>query len=579
MNELIMHLLLVHTGPEFPTYLNDCVAQIRCISKISIVVLIDGEYAEKVLPCDGLTVVPLESLPEDQYAKEYIRTSKLDASFRGGFWRAASLRFFYIHTYTRLHGLQDIFHIEYDNLIYQDFTKFLGAFQTRRMWCVLDSPTRCVPSFLYWRDSDAVFDVVLSLLSAAPRGLNDMEALALHTQAYPKAVGLLPIVTRDYAGAHPVFSSASILFGHLFDGAAVGQYVGGVDPRNIPGNTCGFINETAAFRCDRVTLEWRRGDNGLVRPFMNSYPLVNLHIHSKELSRWSSRAAHVVSVPQKIITGEAIQALCDNYCCIRDDFQFNPRFFSEMRKFMNLAADPAPWNNPRLLFCYPHRLGDFRKWLPFLQNRFILVTHNSDENVTDVYADIFDCPLLIVAYVQNKCFAHPKVNPLPIGIANRLWPHGNLEALASVQALDIPKMNLIYFYFNVSTNTAAREQCRAALEAQGLRFGSPVAPADYLRDLASYKYAICPPGNGVDSHRVWECLYLGVTPILLRSAFSSELAAAGFPCVLLDNWSDLDITGLAAAWRPHSAAVAANLDFQTLAARIQSGSPSWLIHE
>jgi len=573
-----MHLLLVHTGPEFPLYLNDCIAQVRCVSNIPIHVLIDAAHVEAVKgTC--VTVVALESLPEDPYTKEYVRTTKLDASFRQGFWRAASLRFFYIHNYARQQGLQDIFHIEYDNMIYQDFTVFLPAFQTRRCWCVIDSPTRCIPSFLYWRNSDAVFDVVLSLLAAAPHGKNDMEVLAHHAQKYPKAVGLLPIVTRDYPNVHPAFSSASILFGHLFDGAAVGQYIGGVDPRNTPGDSHGFINETTAFRCDRVTLEWRRGDDGLVRPFMNGYPLVNLHMHSKDLARWGSRVVQPSLAPQKIITGEAIQAICDRYCGLKEDYEFNPRFFSESHKFINLAVEPMSWDNPRLLFCYAHRLTNFRKWLPYLQNKFILVTHNSDENITAEYTDIFDSPQLIAAYVQNKCIIHPRVYSLPIGIANRLWPHGNLESLNTLFSTGLPtKSRLLYFYFNINTNSAPRSQCKAELEGCGLTFGTSVAPVDYLRSLASYKYAICPPGNGIDSHRIWECLYLGVTPIMIRSTFS-EMLAVSFPCVLLDKWSDLGaaLPTLDAAWKPHCTAM--NLDLQVLALRIQSGSPSWLIHE
>ena len=35
--------------------------------------------------------------------------------------------------------------------------------------------------------------------------------------------------------------------------------------------------------------------------------------------------------------------------------------------------------------------------------------------------------------------------------------------------------------------------------------------------LSYYKFAICPEGNGVDCHRIWECIYLGVVPIIIDS--------------------------------------------------------------
>jgi hypothetical protein len=65
----------------------------------------------------------------------------------------------------------------------------------------------------------------------------------------------------------------------------------------------------------------------------------------------------------------------------------------------------------------------------------------------------------------------------------------------------------------------------------------------YLTTLASYKYAICPPGNGVDCHRIWECLYLGVIPILLHSVFSEQLSKS-FNCIVLKSWDDFDMETL-----------------------------------
>lgn len=286
-----MTLVLFHAGPEFPAYLNDCIRQVRAVSAVPIVVLMEPEHCASVdASVSGLTVVPLDSIPLDYFTCEYLKTTRLDAEWRGGFWRAASLRFFYIHNYAKIHQLRDIFHIEYDNLVYQDFLSLIPAFQTRRMWCVMDAPSRCIPSFVYWRDADAVFDLLLTLLGAGARGENDMTALATHAHKYPQSVGWLPIVPAGN-GAPAPFCEELGRFGALFDGAAVGQYIGGVDPRNQAGDTRGFINETTVFRCDRVRVDWRRGADGLFRPFLNDYPLVNLHIHSKDLRRYISNRA------------------------------------------------------------------------------------------------------------------------------------------------------------------------------------------------------------------------------------------------------------------------------------------------
>ena len=38
-----------------------------------------------------------------------------------------------------------------------------------------------------------------------------------------------------------------------------------------------------------------------------------------------------------------------------------------------------------------------------------------------------------------------------------------------------------------------------------------------MKELSTYKLAISPQGNGIDYHRTWECLYLGVIPIIEKS--------------------------------------------------------------
>jgi hypothetical protein len=61
----------------------------------------------------------------------------------------------------------------------------------------------------------------------------------------------------------------------------------------------------------------------------------------------------------------------------------------------------------------------------------------------------------------------------------------------------------------------------------------------YLADLARHRFSICPRGNGIDTHRFWECQYLGVVPVVERSAHTELWEQQGLPMVLLDDWSDL----------------------------------------
>lgn len=247
-----------------------------------------------------------------------------------------------------------------------------------------------------------------------------------------------------------------------------------------------------------------------------------------------------------MITGERIQELCDIYLGLPEDFRWNPRIRPQATKHKDLASITGLWPNPPTLFCYSHRLPLLIEKLPFFKNPFVLVSHNSDEQITDKYRIIADHPSLIAWYAQNVLFEHPKLHWIPIGIANSMWEHGALSVFE--RPLPAIKSKDIYFYFNTGTNRAGREPCRQEVEQKGLSFGSTLPFQAYIGDLAAHKYAICPPGNGVDCHRFWECFYLGVIPILKRSYFTEQVAKQ-FQCILLDNWSDLSIETLLREYR------------------------------
>jgi len=251
-----------------------------------------------------------------------------------------------------------------------------------------------------------------------------------------------------------------------------------------------------------------------------------------------------------IITGERIQQLCDIYLGFNEDFAFNPFIFQQTNKHYNLNSICEPFNNPKKVFCYSHRIHLLSEKIHLFQNEFILVTHNSDGEIrnTNEVNKILNCDKLLKWYGQNICTEHHKLNFLPIGLANSQWQHGNLALFYNNEFIDWlknsnNKLNNIYFNFNVNTNPNKRQICYDLL-INKLEWLQPIHPVENQKRLATYKFCICPEGNGVDSHRLWECLYLRVVPIVIQSEFTSILVKQNIPLVVLDNWLDFDVNKL-----------------------------------
>jgi len=52
--------------------------------------------------------------------------------------------------------------------------------------------------------------------------------------------------------------------------------------------------------------------------------------------------------------------------------------------------------------------------------------------------------------------------------------------------------------------------------------------------------AICPVGNGLDTHRLWECFYCSVIPIVIKNDFCTNIEKY-IPMIILNNWDEFNI--------------------------------------
>jgi hypothetical protein len=245
-----------------------------------------------------------------------------------------------------------------------------------------------------------------------------------------------------------------------------------------------------------------------------------------------------------IISGEKIQQLCDIYLGTEYDFNYNPLIKKDTSKHVSIDTMNECWDNPMYVFCYTHRIHLLSEKLHLFQNKFILITHNSDSNITpDISLSILNSEKIIAWYGQNICFEHTKLKFLPIGFANSMWSHGNISLLSDSYLEKITKTKKVYFNFSIHTNTQKRQPCYDSLKNK-IEWLHSINPVDNLDRLSKYEFCICPEGNGVDTHRLWECFYLKVVPIVIKSEFTTILLKQGIPLHVLDTWSDLDVDKL-----------------------------------
>lgn len=249
------------------------------------------------------------------------------------------------------------------------------------------------------------------------------------------------------------------------------------------------------------------------------------------------------------ITGEKIQEHTDHSVVLNSqdnganeivkiqlkNIKCNYTYFEPNETIQNI---PDGLLNAKSIFVYPHILDFFFEHVySHLKHNFVLVTHNSDVGALQKYEKYLNEDKIVKWYASNIQFENQKLVALPLGIANSQWSHGNINNLDSIRNENIKKSKLVYKNFNINTNKN-RYNISKILSNNGIHMQPPTDNMSYLREIANSYFCICPPGNGLDCHRTWECLYLGCVPIVQSHVHNN--AFKDLPIIVVDDWGEIN---------------------------------------
>ena len=255
------------------------------------------------------------------------------------------------------------------------------------------------------------------------------------------------------------------------------------------------------------------------------------------------------------ITGDKFKELAD--------FTFSPEKKLD-GDYDNLANTfrPMALHQARANIVYTHTMyvsSLFELLRVLKQYKFVVITHNSDNYVEHEYdhADSFYTadgfgqnqawfaipPNVIRWFTKNVNCSDNRIESIPIGIQNDRWltKHDKKKMIEEKVKEPHSYRNLMYMNFRVGTNATKRQPVYdlfkdkpwvTVLQGQD---GHDVA--GYIDSIYNHKFVICPEGNGIDTHRTWETLYLGSIPIEKRNInnqFYKDL-----PICFVDDWEEV----------------------------------------
>jgi len=181
------------------------------------------------------------------------------------------------------------------------------------------------------------------------------------------------------------------------------------------------------------------------------------------------------------------------------------------------------------------------------RNATIWITGHSDGGVTsNIYEKYKNCNS--VWFTVNKECSRPNLFAIPLGITNncddtpvhRIF--GNTDVMLEVMALEKKYKNLVYMNFAIQTYPAERKTVwNMFKDVSWVTVGNAEPTLEgrrkFLEDIRNHRFVLCPRGNGVDTHRLWETLYMGSIPIVKRHCALEEFT--DLPILWIHDWAEI----------------------------------------
>ena len=240
-----------------------------------------------------------------------------------------------------------------------------------------------------------------------------------------------------------------------------------------------------------------------------------------------------ISRLNELITEDGIvNYLYNNKKCI-----FNTRKISNYKNFIK---NDNYYTN--IYICLTGNYKNIHNILPeILKNIKSCTIITLEEDVIDVPQKILEDKRIIHWFTWNKPYNHNKLSSLPIGL-NYDRHYNSLKNVIDNKSImnNIEKTHLVGLSYGSNNKQSERVKLLNYVKNSNLKYNFiqnvpykksykiktkhlrnllkvDVSDEKIYKEMLPYKFIFSPKGAGEDCHRTWECLYLGIIPIIKSS--------------------------------------------------------------
>ena len=259
----------------------------------------------------------------------------------------------------------------------------------------------------------------------------------------------------------------------------------------------------------------------------------------------------------ELVNTQSISELCDIFPTRISNSQM---IYESMEKILNYKDGDSIYLHADMVEYFIHNI------LNKMTKSFIIVIGGNDFTMPNDYPSInilLENQNLIMLYAQNNISNHPKIKHIPIGLdyhslyyskgrhewSEKIIPISQLEQeneLLEIKnsfknLLDTKPLTVTNFHHALE-GPPRRKQYRVPiyekLKNKDCIIWLPIQfRNDFWKSLNDNMFVICPFGNGLDTHRIWEVLCLGRIPIVEKNPLNKVYE--NLPIIEVEDWDEI----------------------------------------
>ena len=196
------------------------------------------------------------------------------------------------------------------------------------------------------------------------------------------------------------------------------------------------------------------------------------------------------------------------------------------------------------------KMSDIPLFLSSSVKNVDIIIHNSDETFEQIHYEQLKNNVNTI-YSVNCNVVAVNVVQIPLGFRDDMYTSHSV--MKNEYGCNKPILCLVNFL--IATNTTERQKVHDLFSEKSFVTVQDYYKYDFQKSLqhndtdtqsirktfyetlSKTKFAICPPGTGQDTHRVYECLFYGVVPIV-KSSFLDNLYT-NYNILIVKEWEDV----------------------------------------